>query len=209
MKHSLSDSHIQSCSSAKRPKKRCGDVRSLASPSALTQEALHFWLQSLSQPSTQEEGGNDLEIMAAPLTPRGTTPQSRGRAARHDARSRSSRRTPSPSKPTPQTYRTRNLHHANVFVKAELPPTIDDELRQLLGITSWENPVVGPDEPQLNDAVNYYLADSIRNDEDCALEGEWKTSLSTLIRKLLPTSCNELKMNTSEKSNVAQCRDLQ
>lgn len=205
MKRSLSDSHIKSCSSAKRHQTRCADVRSpRASPSVSTQETLYSWLQSVGQPLTQEERDNDSDIMAAPPTPRSTTSHSRGRVARHDARSRSSRRTPSPSKPTPQTYRTRNLHHANVQVRAELPHTIDDELRQVLGITSWEDPVAGPDEPRFNDAVECYFTDSIRNDEDCALEGEWKTSLSTLIRKLLPTSCNELKMNTSEKCTFAQ-----
>lgn len=63
----------------------------------------------------------DLEMMAAPPTPR------------------SGSRTPSPSKrPSPQTYRTRNMYHAGVFVDnlADLPPAIDDEVRRILGIES-------------------------------------------------------------------------
>lgn len=105
MKRSLSDNGIQACSLTKRHQTQDADVRTpRASPLASKKAELYSWLQSISHPSTREEGDNDSEMMAAPPTPRDTSLRSRGRVARHDARSRSSRRTPSPSKPTPQTF---------------------------------------------------------------------------------------------------------
>ncbi|KAH8725722.1 hypothetical protein GQ44DRAFT_739505 [Phaeosphaeriaceae sp. PMI808] len=65
-------------------------------------------------------------------------------------------RTPSPTKnPTPQTYRTRNLYHAGVFVEtlAELPTATDKK-------------------------------ESQRNTQNVSLEGDWKFSLFGLVRKL-------------------------
>lgn len=48
------------------------------------------------------------------------------------------------------------MHHTNVFVEdlADLPLTIDEEVRQMLGIESWEDQVIAlADEPHFNDTV--------------------------------------------------------
>lgn len=79
----------------------------------------------------------DLEMAAAPPTPRSASFNDRGRrSAKRYVRSRGSR-TPSPSKrPSPQTYRTRNMYHAGVLVDklGDLPPAIDGEVRRILEI---------------------------------------------------------------------------
>lgn len=116
-------------------------------PLALTEEALRSTQRSTheaSEPSVQHWAENcasvcSLEMMAAPPTPRSASSNERGRrGAKRHARSYGSR-TPSPSKrPTPQTYRTRNMYHAGVFVDklADVPPSIDDEVRRILRIES-------------------------------------------------------------------------
>ncbi|KAH8708350.1 hypothetical protein GQ44DRAFT_628283 [Phaeosphaeriaceae sp. PMI808] len=139
--------------------------------------------------------------MSAPPTPRSGV-SSRGRLSRHDARSHGSR-TPSPSKkPSPQTYRTRNMNQANVFVEglSDLPPVIDNEVRQILGIESWEDRVVDPmDEPHFNHAVAWCLAESRKHVGRCSLEGDWKTILYSLINMLSDPWAAELRVHMPEK----------
>jgi hypothetical protein len=93
---------------------------------------------SLSRPESQH---------CASSTPRSTSWNDRGRrSAKRHVRSHGYR-TPSPSKkPSPQTYRTRNMYHAGVFVDnlAELPPAIDEKMRRIQGIESWEERVAAP-----------------------------------------------------------------
>lgn len=104
-----------------------------AQSSQLTEAALGTLQRSLAV-------DDNLEKMAAALpTPRSTCSHDRGRTRRTVRSYRS--RTPSPrKKSTPQTYRSRNMHHANVFVETlpSLPSTIDTTLRQILAVRSWD-----------------------------------------------------------------------
>lgn len=94
------------------------------------------WVQSWVEDCAAVSGP---EIMAAPPTPRSNAMNDRGRrSARRYARSYGPR-TPSPNKkPSPQTYCTRNMYHAGVFVDnlGGLPPAVDVEVRRLLGVES-------------------------------------------------------------------------
>lgn len=150
MKRQVSDSDTWWFSpNAKRRKTQGADVSAPrpSSPTlALTKEALcstqrstyeapkspiQHWVESCATVCDPET--------AAPPMPRSASLNDRGRRntkqhARHHAS-----RTPSPSKrPSPQTYRTRNMYHAGVLVDnlADLPPIIDDEVRRILGIES-------------------------------------------------------------------------
>jgi hypothetical protein len=204
MKRRLSESDIQCCSTkyAKRHKAHRADIRALrASPPsnplsqtfALTKEALNRFQRSLSAEDSLEE-------MAGPPTPRSTSSQSRGRA-RRPARTRA----PSPSKkPSPQTYRTRNLHHAKVFVDtlSDLPPSIDDAVRNILGINSWDELSTALEE-HLHTKADCYQGESQRNTRDVSIEGDWKCSLYTLLRSLLDPLSSDIKAHSSDKGNLA------
>jgi hypothetical protein len=177
---------------------------------ALTEEALGLLQRSLITHKLEScFADHNLEVMAAPPTPRSAASHSRVRT-RRPPRSYGSR-TPSPSKkPTPQTYRTRNMYHSNVMVEHldELPPTVDNEVRRILNIDSWEDQVVTPGDRQLlHDAATLYRAESVQNTRDCALEGEWKASLFQLIKQLLNPAAGKLKAHMSEKSKFA-CLNL-
>jgi hypothetical protein len=206
MKRRPCDSDIQHCSPkyAKRQKAPRADIRApralpplsnLSSQTfALTEEALDLLQRSLS-------ADDSLEEMAAPPTPRSTSSYNRGRT-RRSARSHTSR-TPSPSKkPSPQTYRIRNLHHANVFVDTlpDLPSAIDDAVRYILGINSWdEQPIAS--EQHLHSAAIWYQAESQRNTRDVSIEGDWKFSLFGLLRQLSDPWARDLKAHSSEKGS--------
>ncbi|KAH8690425.1 hypothetical protein GQ44DRAFT_720241, partial [Phaeosphaeriaceae sp. PMI808] len=184
-------SNAPSCSSGKRHKLQCADARSpRASSSALTEESLSILQQSFSFHQQPE--------MAAP---RSATNRGR-RNLRRDGRSQGSR-TPSPSKPTPQTYRTRNMYLADVRVEAlrKLPSDVDELVRQMLGIESWEDDVTVPEDESSHrkDAAAWYLAESQNNARDCSLEGDWKSNLQGLIKMLSNPFTDELKVNGSEK----------
>jgi hypothetical protein len=232
MKRRTSDGHhvrsTDHCSNqvAKRHRTHHADTHMLASappskPSkplsqtqALTSEALHSLQRSLSEaprPTSHHfTSFPDVpENMSIPPTPRSASTSTRGRRdAKRHARSHSSR-TPSPSKkPSPQTYRTRNLCSANVFVEAldELPLGIDEEVRRILRIKSWDDRVeASADEALVDDAAVSYKTQSLENTRDCSLEGNWKTSLFTLIRALIKQSsapsAGELKLHVTEKGN--------
>lgn len=152
----------------------------------------------------------DLEMAAAPPTPRSASLNDRGRrTAKRHARSRGSR-TPSPSKrPSPQTYRTRNMYHAGVFVDklGDLPPAIDGEVRRILGIATWDDPIpAAVNETQgtihLAGLVSTFWAESRRNARECLLEGDWKASLNGVIRNLADFWPGALKTHMSEKGKV-------
>jgi hypothetical protein len=222
------DSLNCSASIAKRHKAHRANFRTFrASPpsnsssqtSALTKEALESLQQSLRKTthSTKHETGSYLAVrymerMPAPPTPRSASSHHSERP-RRSARSYAPR-TPSPNKkPSPQTYRTRNLHHANVFIDklSGLPPGVDEQVRQILGIDSWLDQI----EPwqdriaslacglNFKDTAVGYQADSLRNASDCALEGDWKASLYGLLRKLTAHWAGTLKVHTSEKGMLA------
>jgi hypothetical protein len=184
----------------------------------LTEEALGLLQRSLitHKPESWFRDHN-MEAMAAPPTPRSASSHNRGRT-RRPARSYRCR-TPSPSKkPTPQTYRTRNMYHSQVMVEHldKLPPTFDNEIRRILRIESWDNHVDTPGNTQLiQDAAISYRIESLQNTRDCALEGEWKSSLFQLLKQLLNPAAGKLKAHMSEKSkfscvklcsNVLTCR---
>ena len=231
MKRRVSDSDIrQSCCSnacsAKRRKTQPADVSAShtyspppsnlsSQPPALTEEALRSIQQSIHQVTESlvpdwAEGctaSYNPKMMAAPPTPRSASSNDRGRrSAKRYARSRGSR-TPSPSKRlSPQTYRTRNMYHAGVFVDklADLPPPIDAEVQRILGIESWHDPVVvALDRPQavahLTGLVSTFWAESQRNARECSLEGDWKASLNGLVRNLTELWPGTLKTHMSEK----------
>jgi hypothetical protein len=143
--------------------------------------------------------------MAAPPTPRSALSNNRGRrSAKCHARSDSSR-TPSPSKkPSPQTYRTRNMHHAQVYVDNlhELPPGIDVAVREILGLESWDESIQTHNATaHLSALTTIFLADSRLNARECLLEGDWKASLNSLVRNLAMDNhmTGTLRTHMSEK----------
>jgi hypothetical protein len=97
------------------------------------------------------------------------------------------------------------MYMASVFVErlADLPSIVDEELRQMLGIRSWEEQVAAPaDEPHFDYTVDWYRTESQRNAKDCALEGDWKNCLSVLIKMLLEPGADDLQVNTSEEGKL-------
>ncbi|KAF1995250.1 hypothetical protein P154DRAFT_474609 [Amniculicola lignicola CBS 123094] len=226
MKRRVSDSDTWQSSSTKRRKTQCTHAGAPrvsppppSTPSSQTLVLAEEALRSTQQPTPKEPKSSiqhwvencaavsDLEIMAAPPTPRSASFNDRGRrSTKRHARSHGSR-TPSPSKrPSPQTYRTRNMYHAGVFVDnlADLPPAIDDEVRRILGIESWEDRVEATvDEPQaaayLTGLVATFRAESRRNARECLLEGDWKASLNGLVRNLADLWPGALRTHMSEK----------
>jgi hypothetical protein len=107
------------------------------------------------------------------------------------------------------------MYHAGVFVDklAELPPTIDDEVRRTLGIGTWEDEVLaGIDDPQavvqLAGLTSAFWAESRRNARECALEGDWKASLNNVIRSLTDLWPGTLKTHMSEKGKLSGMRIL-
>lgn len=235
MKRKISDNHIwkpprYSTCSVKRRKTRSSNTdappasspplsHSSPQPLSLTERALYTTQQptrAKTEAAIQHwvEGCAavcDLEMTAAPPTPRSASSNDRGRrAAKHHARSRGSR-TPSPSKrPSPQTYRTRNMYHAGVFVDKldDLPPAVDGEVRRILGIVTWNDPIpAAVDETQgathLAGLVSTFWAESRRNARECSLEGDWKASLNGVIRNLADIWPGALKTHMSEKGKVS------
>ena len=100
--------------------------------------------------------------------------------------------------------------HAGVFVDnlGELPPAVDVEVRQLLGIESWESQVTAPlsETPtatHLAALASAFGAESRRNARECLLEGDWKTSLNSLVRNLADLSPGALRTHMSEKGKLA------
>ncbi|KAF1846292.1 uncharacterized protein K460DRAFT_284013 [Cucurbitaria berberidis CBS 394.84] len=138
----------------------------------------------------------DPEMMAAPPTPRSAPSNNRGRRPRRA-------RTPSPSKQTsPQTYRTRNLHQAGVFVDrlGYLPSVIDNEVRGILDIKSWDDQVAAAThDARIETCAARYQTDSRRNARNCSLEGDWKASLYNLLVYLSDLWPDELQAHMSEK----------
>jgi hypothetical protein len=179
-------------------------------PLLLTEEALAYLQHSLRAPYTKNgKAVSCLEEMDRPPTPRTeTTPRVR---SRRPARSYGSR-TPSPhKKPSPQTYRTRNLHQARVHIDTVpvLPLIIRAQVLHILGFSSWQDRVLSLAEPDFASAAASYLAESRRNASDCALEGDWKARLYLLIGKLTDHEAGLFKMHMSEKGRVNRIRALQ
>ncbi|KAH8723248.1 hypothetical protein GQ44DRAFT_728927 [Phaeosphaeriaceae sp. PMI808] len=143
MKRSLSDT--QFCS----PIKRHQSAKLGAPPvwAELTEDALRILQQSLSLTETDDT----LARMSAPLPSRSAHFNNRGRRVqKRESRSR----TASPSKPSPQTYRIRNLNRVQVYVGslAGLPPGLEEEVRHILRVESSEDTVTPPaDHAYLND----------------------------------------------------------
>lgn len=184
----------------------------LPSPThSLTKESLNSLQQSLLQSAPSPSyivrwtenclGNGNPEAMAAPAPPRSTSAHHRGlqRRPAHSSRSR----TPSPSKrPTPQTYRTRNLAQAKVYIERlpRLPAAVDEQVRQILGIDSWQDPVEPSTSlPDFQESVTWYQSQSQRHVRQCTLEGEWKMSLAGLLTKLADLWGEDLQVQASEK----------
>jgi hypothetical protein len=160
------------------------------------QDRIQYWLGSC-------DATPDLPAtMAAPPTPRSASLSDRGRrSVKLSTRSRSSR-TPSPNKkPTPQTYRMRNMHHARVHVDNlhKLPPAIDVEALGILGLESWYEPVQRQASAHLAGLAATFQAESRRNARECLLEGDWKASLNNLVRSLADFVPGTLRTHMSEK----------
>lgn len=157
-----------------------------------------------------------VETMAAPPTPRSAaTPNpsdGQRRAARRPVRARThTSRTPSPGKkPTPQSYRRGNMRYASVYVDHldHVPPAIDGELRRILGLQSL-NELAHPDtqaqtqpetQARLAALAATYHAESRLNARECSLEGNWQSSIFTLMRNLALLAPGTLCLNMSEKA---------
>jgi hypothetical protein len=104
------------------------------------------------------------------------------------------------------------MYHAGVFVDnlAELPPTVDEEVRRILGIESWEDRVAAPvGELQmathLTGLASSFRTESRRNARECLLEGDWKASLNGLVRNLADLWPGALRTHMSEKGELAVC----
>jgi hypothetical protein len=215
MKRKLSESDTQQQRSTSRLK-RCKGGADVDAPHtsppqsntssrtpALTAEALYLLQQSFVKDKTKSDfADSNSEEMTTPPTPRSAPSQFRGRT-RRPARSLRSR-TPSPTKnPTPQTYRTRNLYHAGVYIEtlADLPPAIDKVVRQILEIDSWDNQPMALKQ-HLKDIADWYQNESQRNTQNVSLEGDWKFSLFGLVRKLSDPLSANLKAHMSEKGKL-------
>jgi hypothetical protein len=104
------------------------------------------------------------------------------------------------------------MYHAGDFIDnlADIPPAIDDEVRRILGVKSWEDRVEAIlDVPQaaahLTRLAATFRAESQRNARECLLEGDWKASLNGLVRNLAHLWPGALKTDMSEKGKVAGC----
>ena len=102
------------------------------------------------------------------------------------------------------------MHHVGVYVDqlVSLPPVIDDEVRQILGIKSWEDRIAATADGSqptihLSQPAATFWAESRRNARDCLLEGDWRATLSGLVRSLADPWPNLLKSHASDKSKSA------
>jgi hypothetical protein len=176
---------------------RTSSPSALPSPqtSALTETALSLLQRSLSADDKREE-------MAALPTLRSTSSHSRGRTRRSVQSYRA--RTPSPSKrPTPQSYRRRNLSIANVFIDAmpNLPSAIDPVVRHILKIDSWDEQPVALEE-RLQTIAASYQTRSQRCTRNVSLEGDWNSNLFVLLSQLSDPFATELHAQMSQKGNL-------
>jgi hypothetical protein len=172
------------------------------STSNAPESSIQHWAEDCAAACTSER------MAEPPPTPRSAYGNDRGRrSTKRHARSSGSR-TPSPSKPSPQTYRTRNMYHAGVYVDklVDLPPAVDNEVRQILGIEKWGDRVAatveGPPTAARTQAAATFCAESRKNVRDCLLEGDWKATSNSLLRNLADLSPN-VRTQTSEKSKFA------
>jgi hypothetical protein len=97
------------------------------------------------------------------------------------------------------------MHHAGVFVDklGNLPPAVDDEVRRILNIGTWEDRMpAAVDDSQaathLSGLVSTFWAESQRNARECSLEGDWKASLNSVIRTIADFEAGALKTHMSE-----------
>lgn len=178
---------------------------------AQDEEILH-WLDGC---DASPEPPPAIETMAAPPTPRSATlnpNDGRRRTARRPARARThTSRTPSPSKkPTPQSYRRGNMRYASVYVDHldHLPPAIDGEVRRIFGLQSLAE-LAQPDtqaqtqpetQARLAALAATYQAESRLNARECSLEGNWKSSIFTLMRNIALLAPGTLCLDMSEKA---------
>jgi hypothetical protein len=102
------------------------------------------------------------------------------------------------------------MYHAGVFVDnlADLPPAINNEVRRILEIESWEDRVVATVDQSGNDTYLTGLAatfqtESRRNARECLLKGDWKASLNSLVRNLADLWPGTLRTHMSEKGKLA------
>ncbi|KAF1350505.1 hypothetical protein EJ07DRAFT_139040 [Lizonia empirigonia] len=156
--------------------------------------------------------------MSVPPTPRSATLNLNDggrRTATRPARARShTSRTPSPSKkPTPQSYRRGNMRYASVYIDHldQLPPAIDGEALCILGLQSWAE-LAQPDtraqtqpetQARLAALAATYQAESRLNARECSLEGNWKSSLFTLMRNIALLAPGTLCLDMSEKAWIS------
>lgn len=96
------------------------------------------------------------------------------------------------------------MYHAGVFVDkfAGLPSAIDNEVRRILGIETWDDQfavVERQTATHLTGLVSTFWAKSRRNAPECSLEGNWKASLNAILRNLADLWPGALKTHMSEK----------
>ena len=151
---------------------------------------------------------SDTDILAPP-TPR-SEHYTRGRHHQQAHRTSRTSRTPSSSKrPSLQTYRMRNMYHANIFVDhlGHLPSAIDAEVRRILAIDSWGN-FVSIDDAKLGTLATWLQTQSQRNARECSLEGDWKSSLYSVVRSVSDQWSGALKTHMTDKREPADSNHI-
>lgn len=171
--------------------------QALTPDESLSSLSIQHWLDNFSATPPPE-------TMATPPTLISASSNNRGRhAVKRQTRSQGSR-TPSPSKkPEPRMYRLRNMYSAGVLVNSlsGLPPAVDEAVRRVLGLAAWDEPV--QTDPQLAGLAATFQAESQLNARECSLEGEWKHSLYTVVRRLATLRPEWLKTHISKKGKLA------
>ncbi|USP80956.1 hypothetical protein yc1106_08230 [Curvularia clavata] len=135
----------------------------------------------------------------------------RGASARERRGSRQSTLTSDTQTPkatktlTPETYRQINLRASCIFIdnKVIIPPAIDEYIRQILGVSSWEDQVPAPNgigmQPLFDEVADKYHRESERLASTCSLEGDWRHCLYSVMCQMNNRLGQALEINACEK----------
>ena len=138
----------------------------------------------------------------------------RGASARERRGSRQSTLTSDTQTPkatktlTPETYRQINLRASCIFIdnKVIIPPAIDEYIRQILSISSWEDQVPAPNgigmQPLFDEVADKYHRESERLASTCSLEGDWRHCLCSVMCQMNNRLGQALEINACEKGKL-------
>lgn len=88
----------------------------------------------------------------------------------------------------------------------ELPPQVDEYVRYVLGIASWEDRVPIPNElgsqRRFLNLAETSWSQSRNSASKCALEGDWQCNLYQLVSTMAELSGGVLETNVSEKREL-------